>query len=131
MTSHFNDFLARTCPMTSCIYYEVILVHPAPLAPIVTSLVGILWSPDGGVSLLWLYWYYFTFAVSTLHYRLDCFVKSCGFFSGYSHRKYDRGGVRKVGLRVSHPLLFGNICAINFKEKKRDVAVRLMFVFSD
>ena len=25
---------------------------PAPPVPIVTSLVGILWSPDGGVSLL-------------------------------------------------------------------------------
>ena len=35
-------------PMTSCIYYEVIFVHPAPLAPIVTSLVGILWSLYGG-----------------------------------------------------------------------------------
>ena len=49
VTSHFND---RTCPssylyrcatpMTLCIYYEVILVHSAPLEPIVTSLVGIL-----------------------------------------------------------------------------------------
>ena len=38
--------------MTSCIYCKVIFVHPAPLAPIVTSLVGILWSPDGGLSLL-------------------------------------------------------------------------------
>ena len=59
VTSRFND---RTCPssylhrcatpMTSCIYYEVIFVHPAPLAPIVTSLVSILWSPDGGILLL-------------------------------------------------------------------------------
>ena len=60
VTSHFNDFLARTCPssylhrcatpMTSCIYYEVIPVHPAPLAPIVKSLVGILWSPEWAIS---------------------------------------------------------------------------------
>ena len=59
VASHFND---QTCPssylhrcatpMTSCIYYEVTPIHPAPLTPIVTSLVGILWSPDGGVSLL-------------------------------------------------------------------------------
>ena len=39
-------------PPCSPSHYEVIPVLPAPLASIVTSLVGILWSPDGGLSLL-------------------------------------------------------------------------------
>ena len=35
VTSHFNDFLARTCPMTSCIYYNVIpcIIPCSPCAP--------------------------------------------------------------------------------------------------
>ena len=34
--------------MTSCIYYEVTPIHPEPLTPIVTLLVGTLWSLYGG-----------------------------------------------------------------------------------
>ena len=98
VTLHFNDrtspssYLHRCAtPMTSCIYYEVTPIHPAPLTHIVTSLVGILWSPDGGIT-------------TNLGYVIFCSVllrklKILSFFLNTAKRKrYDE--IDKINTRA-------------------------------